>query len=86
MLIITIDGPSGVGKGTLALNLVEKLELNYLNSGSIYRSIGYIAEIKSIDLNNTDELINIGSSIIFNIKHDSHDVDIIYEDKIAAKR
>ncbi len=82
MLIITIDGPSGVGKGTLALNLVEKLELNYLNSGSIYRSIGYIAEINSIDLNNTDELINIGSSIIFNIKHDSHDADIIYEDKI----
>ena len=82
MLIITIDGPSGVGKGTLALNLVEKLELNYLNSGSIYRSIGYIAEINSIDLNNTDELINIGSSIIFNIKNDSNDVDIIYEDKI----
>ena len=82
MLIITIDGPSGVGKGTLALNLVEKLELNYLNSGSIYRSIGYIAEINSIDLNNTDELINIGSSIIFSIKHNSHDVDIIYEDKI----
>ena len=82
MLIITIDGPSGVGKGTLALNLVEKLELNYLNSGSIYRSIGYIAEINSIDLNNTDELINISSSIIFNIKQDSHDVDIIYEDKI----
>ena len=82
MLIITIDGPSGVGKGTLALNLVEKLELNYLNSGSIYRSISYIAEINSIDLNNTHELINIGSSIIFNIKHDSHDVDIIYEDKI----
>ena len=82
MLIITIDGPSGVGKGTLALNLVEKLKLNYLNSGSIYRSIGYIAEINSIDLNNTDELINIVSSITFNIKDDSHDVDIIYEDKI----
>ena len=82
MLIITIDGPSGVGKGTLALNLVEELKLNYLNSGSIYRSIAYIAEINSIDLNNTQELINIGSSIIFNIKPNSHKVDIIYEDKI----
>ena len=79
MLIITIDGPSGVGKGTLALNLVEELKLNYLNSGSIYRSIAYIAEINSIDLNNTKELINIGSSIIFNIKPNSHKVDIIYE-------
>ena len=81
MLIITIDGPSGVGKGTLALNLVQKLKLNYLNSGSIYRSIAYIAEINSIDLNNTKELINIGSSIIFNIKPNSHKVDIIYENK-----
>ena len=79
MLIITIDGPSGVGKGTLALNLVEELKLNYLNSGSIYRSIAYIAEINSIDLNNTEELINIGRSIIFNIKTNSHKVDIIYE-------
>ena len=81
MLIITIDGPSGVGKGTLALNLVEELKLNYLNSGSIYRSIAYIAEINSIELNNTKELINIGSSIIFNIKPNSHKVDIIYENK-----
>ena len=81
MLIITIDGHSGVGKGTLALDLVEELKLNYLNSGSIYRSIAYIAEINSIDLNNTKELINIGSSIIFNIKPNSHKVDIIYENK-----
>ena len=81
MLIITIDGPSGVGKGTLALNLVQELKLNYLNSGSIYRSIAYIAEINSIDLNNTEELINIGDSIIFNIKPNSHKVDIIYENK-----
>ena len=82
MLIITIDGPSGVGKGTLALNLVEELKLNYLNSGSIYRSIAYIAEINSIDLNDTEELINIGDSIIFNIKPNSHKVDIINENKI----
>ena len=81
MLIITIDGPSGVGKGTLALNLVQELKLNYLNSGSIYRSIAYIAKINSIDLNNTKELINIGSTIIFNIKPNSHKVDIIYENK-----
>ena len=71
MLIITIDGPSGVGKGTLALNLVEELKLNYLNSGSIYRSIAYIAEINSIDLNNTKAIINIRSSNIYNIKNKS---------------
>jgi len=82
MLIITIDGPSGVGKGTLALHLVEILQLNYLNSGSIYRSIAYIAENNSIDLNDTEKLINIGSSIIFKIIPEKHDVDIIYDDKV----
>ncbi len=82
MLIITIDGPSGVGKGTLALHLVERLQLNYLNSGSIYRSIAYIAENNSIDLDDTEELINIGNSITFKIISDRHDVDIIYDDKV----
>ena len=82
MLIITIDGPSGVGKGTLALHLVERLQLNYLNSGSIYRSIAYIAEKNSIDLNDTEKLINIGESIIFKVNPDNHDIDIIYDDKV----
>ena len=82
MLIITIDGPSGVGKGTLAIHLVERLQLNYLNSGSIYRSIAYIAEKKSIDLDDTEKLINIGSSIIFKIIADKHGVEIIYDDKV----
>ena len=82
MLIITIDGPSGVGKGTLALHLVEKFKLNYLNSGSIYRSIAYIAEANTIHLDDTEKLINIGGSIIFNINSDNNNIDIIYEKKI----
>ena len=86
MLIITIDGPSGVGKGTLALHLVEILQLNYLNSGSIYRSIAYIAEKNSIDLYDTEKLINIGESIIFKVNPDNHDVDIIYDDKVINNR
>ena len=86
MLIITIDGPSGVGKGTLALHLVEILQLNYLNSGSIYRSIAYIAEKNSIDLYDTEKLINIGESIIFKVNPDNHDIDIIYDDKVINNR
>ena len=40
--IITIDGPSGVGKGTLAFSLAEKLNWNVLDSGLLYRLIGYL--------------------------------------------
>ena len=36
--IITIDGPSGVGKGTISEYLSDELKWNYLNSGSLYRA------------------------------------------------
>ena len=41
--IITIDGPSGVGKGTLAKNLSDELGWIVLDSGSLYRMIGYLS-------------------------------------------
>jgi len=47
--IITIDGPSGVGKGTLAFLLAEKLDWNVLDSGLLYRLIGYLSLIEGIE-------------------------------------
>ena len=41
--IITIDGPSGVGKGTLAFSLAVRLKWNVLDSGLLYRLIGYLS-------------------------------------------
>ena len=47
--IITIDGPSGVGKGTLAFSLAKKLGWNVLDSGLIYRLIGYLSLRKELE-------------------------------------
>ena len=41
--IITIDGPSGVGKGTLAFSLAGRLGWNVLDSGLLYRLVGYLS-------------------------------------------
>ena len=41
--IITIDGPSGVGKGTLSRNLSDELGWVVLDSGSLYRMVGYLS-------------------------------------------
>ena len=54
--IITIDGPSGVGKGTLAFSLAERLDWNVLDSGLLYRLIGYLSLIKEIK--NTREIVH----------------------------
>ena len=36
--ILTIDGPSGVGKGTIARIMAQKLDWHLLDSGAIYRA------------------------------------------------
>ena len=50
--VITIDGPSGSGKGSLALRLAEKFGFNLLDSGAIYRlaalkAVQHKADLKS---------------------------------------
>ena len=56
--IITIDGPSGVGKGTLAKNLSDELDWIVLDSGSLYRMLGYLS-LK----NDTKDFSEISSKI-----------------------
>jgi len=69
--IITIDGPSGVGKGTLAMSLANRLQWNYLNSGSLYRILAYLSEKKEIENSNTESLVHLTNNlnVIFEIKN-----------------
>ena len=54
--IITIDGPSGVGKGSLASRLASHLGWNFLDSGAIYRSLALAAIEAELDLSDEEQL------------------------------
>lgn len=47
--VITIDGPSGSGKGTISQQLAKALGWHYLDSGAIYRALAYAAELAGLD-------------------------------------
>ena len=47
-MLITIDGPSGVGKGTVARAVSYKLGFSYLYSGAMYRALALYADLKNI--------------------------------------
>ena len=54
--VITIDGPSGAGKGTISRMLADKLGFHYLDSGALYRLLGLAAARHSVDLANPSSL------------------------------
>ena len=57
--IITIDGPSGSGKGTIASRLAGILGWRCLDSGALYRLLGYSAERAGVDLDNAQQLARL---------------------------
>ena len=61
--ILTIDGPSGAGKGTVSRLIAKKLDWHYLDSGSIYRSLAIAVLKRSIDLNNQAEIIKTAQAM-----------------------
>ena len=66
--VITVDGPSGVGKGTISEYLSDQLQWNYLNSGALYRSIAWVAMNDLIEPNDTDGLESASKNISFSMK------------------
>ena len=49
-MVITIDGPAGVGKTTTAKRLASKLGYQYLDTGAMYRAVTYFLRKNSIDI------------------------------------
>jgi cytidylate kinase len=57
--IITVDGPSGSGKGTLALRLADSLSWHFLDSGAIYRVLGLLVEREGISGDEVDKIADL---------------------------
>ena len=49
-MVITIDGPAGVGKTTTAKRLANKLGYQYLDTGAMYRAVTYFLRQNSVDI------------------------------------
>ncbi len=47
---VAIDGPSGAGKSTIAKKLAEILHIDYIDTGAMYRAIGYKIKKKNVDM------------------------------------
>lgn len=69
-MIITIDGPSGVGKGTLAQMLAERLGWHFLDSGALYRIVAYAALGEGLDESQIPQVIDLMQALKIQFKED----------------
>lgn len=86
-MIITIDGPAGSGKSSVAKALAEKLNIYYLNTGLLYRAVAYIWLKNDLKLQNVNDLNDEKINFIKNIKYKyiGKEPNIFYEDKNITK-
>ena len=61
--VITVDGPSGVGKGTLAKTLAAKYGFHYLDSGAIYRVVALEVLQRGLDSTQIEEIVECATHL-----------------------
>ncbi len=66
--VLTIDGPSGSGKGTISKCIAEQLGWHYLDSGALYRALGIAALKESVEITNETAVADLINHIKLEFK------------------
>jgi len=61
--VLTIDGPSGSGKGTIVQHVAQKLGWHVLDSGALYRLVGFGSQSNQLSFENEDEIANYAAHL-----------------------
>ena len=76
---IAIDGPSGVGKSTIADIVAEKLGMKHLDTGAMYRCVAYKTLKDNIDIHDESAMSDLMDSIDIHFDEENH----VYLDEIG---
>lgn len=77
--VITIDGPSGAGKGTVSTQLAKELGWNFLDSGAIYRVLAIASMHHQIASDDESALLPLASSLDVNFETTKNGSKIVLE-------
>ncbi|WP_434796230.1 (d)CMP kinase [Terrisporobacter vanillatitrophus] len=70
-LVIAIDGPAGAGKSTIAKIIADKLNINYIDTGAMYRAITLKCLQNKINIENEDEVVELAKKTEIDFKENN---------------
>ncbi|GAB3333634.1 (d)CMP kinase [Marilutibacter aestuarii] len=82
--VLTIDGPSGSGKGTISRLVAQRLGWHYLDSGALYRAIGLAAAWADIDLDDHGALVRCTFDTRIGFRDDGDELRVLVNDVDAT--
>lgn len=77
--VVTVDGPSGAGKGTLSSLLAEKLEWHFLDSGAIYRVLAVATLHHDLPCDDEEAIVPLATGLDVSFETDAAGTRIILE-------
>ena len=77
MYQIAIDGPSGAGKSSLAKALAKRLGFIYVDTGALYRTIGYYAATRGADTTVAEEVVSLLPEISLSLAYENGTQSVI---------
>lgn len=84
--VITIDGPGGTGKGTLARKIAKALDWHFLDSGALYRLLAFAALKADLSLEDENALSYLSDHLKVDFKEKDHEVEIIFENQNVTEK
>ena len=83
--VITIDGPSGSGKGTVAIAVADMLGWHVLDSGALYRIVAYSALRQGLSFDDPEKLSAMVSDLVIDFKHSGPTLEIYVDGQIVTR-
>lgn len=74
-MIVTIDGPAGAGKSTIARALAERLGFRFLDTGAMYRAVAWAAIQRNHDWSEADQLVALAAELHLEVSEQRVAVD-----------
>lgn len=80
-MVITIDGPAGTGKSSVALTVAKRLEFDFLDTGAMYRAVGLAALRRNANLEDARELTYVAKHSRIEFEWSRHPPGVLLNDE-----